>query len=232
MFTGIVEATGTVEALARPATDQGSVRLTVTTALDVASLPIGASIAVDGVCLTVVERASGRFSADLGPETLSLTTLGALEAGARVHLERPLRLGDPLGGHLVAGHVDTVGTVAARREHGASLDLEVLVPAAAARALGPKGSIAIDGVSLTINNISQVTGGALVSLTLIPHTLAVTTLGRKAVGSAVNIETDLIAKHVERLVGPYLEPGGDRAGAPTPARPPSAETSRRHGLVR
>ncbi len=104
------------------------VRLVVTTALDVGSLPLGASIAVDGVCLTVVERTAGRFAADLGPETLALTTLGALEPGARVHLERPLRMGDPLGGHLVAGHVDGVGTVVARRERGDALELDIAAP--------------------------------------------------------------------------------------------------------
>ncbi len=130
MFTGIVESTGTVESIARAQPDHPAARLTVATSLDLSAVTIGASIAVDGVCLTMIDLdlARGRFAADLGPETLMLTTLGALEPGARVHLERPLRLGDPLGGHLVAGHVDAVGLVVARRENGSALDLGDLRP--------------------------------------------------------------------------------------------------------
>src|SRR4051812_40087504 len=120
MFTGIIEATATVDAL-EPAADGTGARLAVSTELDVASLPLGASIAVDGVCLTVVEKTAGRSAADLGPETLARTTLGKLRPGDRVHLERPLRMGDALGGHLVSGHVDGVGTVAARRPVGTAL---------------------------------------------------------------------------------------------------------------
>jgi riboflavin synthase len=244
MFTGIVEGKGTVESIGRTKPDRAGeepetvVRLVLKTSLDVASLPIGASIAVDGVCLTVVERAVGRFAAELGPETLILTTLGALEPGRGVHLERPLRLGDPLGGHLVAGHVDAIGTVVAHRKNGRALDLEISVPGAVARALGPKGSIAVDGVSLTINAIADLTedAGAIFSVTLIPHTLAVTHLGSLAVGSVVNIEADLIAKHIERLVGAQVSLagafGGDRSSAMTPARPLSIETLRRYGFVR
>jgi riboflavin synthase len=198
MFTGIIEATGTVAALDRR---EGGVRLVVETELDVAALPLGASIAVDGVCLTVVERGAGRFAADLGPETLARTTLGALAPGARVHLERPLRLGDALGGHLVSGHVDGVGLVTARRPAGGSLELEVRAPASVVPTLVPKGSITVAGASLTIN----VVAGDRFSVTLIPHTLAVTTLGALAVGASVNLEGDLIAKHVDRLVTARLE---------------------------
>jgi len=247
MFTGIVEGRGTVESIGRaePAAagqeadaEATVVRLVVKTALDVAGLPIGASIAVDGVCLTIVERGPGRFAAELGPETLMLTTLGALEPGSGVHLERPLRLGDPLGGHLVAGHVDTVGTVAAHHKKGRALDLEISVPGPVARVLAPKGSIAVDGVSLTINTLADLGegGGAIFSVTLIPHTLAATHLGDRGVGSLVNIEADLIAKHIERLVGAHLSLGGvvngDRSSAMTPARPLSIETLRRYGFVR
>jgi riboflavin synthase len=247
MFTGIVEGRGTVESIGRaepPVAGRDDeaeatvIRLVVKTALDVAALPIGASIAVDGVCLTVIERSPGRFAADLGPETLMLTTLGALEPGRSVHLERPLRLGDPLGGHLVAGHVDTIGTVVAHDKKGRALDLEIAVPAPLARALAPKGSIAVDGVSLTINTIADLGegGGAIFSVTLIPHTLASTHLGDRPVGSLVNIEADLIAKHIERLVGAHLGQGGvavgDRSSAMTPARPLSIETLRRYGFVR
>lgn len=250
MFTGIVEGRGTVESIGRaePAraghagqadeAESTVVRLVVKTALDIASLPIGASIAVDGVCLTIVDRALGRFAADLGPETLMMTTLGGLEPGRGVHLERPLRLGDPLGGHLVAGHVDAIGTVAAHDKRGRALDLEISVAGSVARVLVPKGSIAVDGVSLTINAIADLGegGGAVFSVTLIPHTLASTHLGQKDVGGLVNVEVDLIAKHIERLVAAHLNlggaPGGDRSSAMTPARPLSIETLRRYGFVR
>src|SRR6185436_20068634 len=134
MFTGIIEALGVVESIQRVELKQAPVvRLVVVTDVDVETLPIGASIAVDGVCLTIVERAVGHFSADLGPETLALTTLGALESGSRVHLERPLKVGDPLGGHMVQGHVDVVGTVVARRLAGASLDLDIEAPSQVSR---------------------------------------------------------------------------------------------------
>jgi riboflavin synthase len=220
MFTGIIEATGTVAALDER---EGGVRLAVTTELDVAALPLGASIAVDGVCLTIVERTAGgpvhRFAADLGPETLACTTLGALRPGARVHLERPLRLGDALGGHFVSGHVDGVGTVVGRREVGGALELEIRAPESVVATLVPKGSITVAGASLTINNCGTPGGshtpgaaaGTVFSVMLIPHTLAVTTLGGLAVGASVNLEGDLIAKHVDRLVAARLarEPRGD-----------------------
>jgi len=228
MFTGIIEATGTVEALDRHA---GGVRLSVTTALDVGSLPLGASIAVDGACLTVVERAAGRFAADLGPETLARTTLGSLARGGRVHLERPLRLGDALGGHLVSGHVDGVGAIIARREVGDALELEISAPEAVARTLVPKGSVTVAGASLTVNAVA----GDAFQVTLIPHTLAVTTLGALAVGAPVNLEGDLIAKHVDRLVTAHLAARGDGAPAGTTGggkRPLELDTLRKHGFAR
>jgi len=205
MFTGIIEATGTVAALDRR---EGGVRIAVTTDLDVGGLHLGASIAVDGVCLTVIERAVGRFAADLGPETLACTTLGALRPGARVHLERPLRVGDALGGHLVSGHVDGVGAVVARLPVGDSLELEIAAPESIVATLVPKGSITVAGASLTINKCGtlggshapELAGAAFFSVVLIPHTLSVTTLGGLAVGAPVNLEGDLIAKHVDRLV--------------------------------
>lgn len=199
MFTGIIEATGRIEALTTHEGGAGA-RLVVTTELDVASLPLGASIAVDGVCLTVIERAAGRFAADLGPETLACTTLGALRPGGRVHLERPLRVGDALGGHLVSGHVDGVGEVVARLPVGDSLTLDIAAPASVAPTLVPKGSVTVAGASLTINTVV----GPRFSVTLIPHTLAVTTLGTLVVGAPVNLEGDLIAKHVDRLVSAHL----------------------------
>lgn len=244
MFTGIIEARGVVAEL-QPS---GSVRrIAITTALEVEALPLGASIAVDGVCLTVTERQPGRFAADLGPETLACTTLGALAAGARVHLERPLKLGDALGGHLVAGHVDGVGEVVAREprppREGAldfALDLEIAAPPAVASTLVAKGSITVDGVSLTVNEID----GNRFRVTLIPHTLAVTGLGDKPVGARVNLEADLIAKSIERMVAVRLAAGFAGAGAPvtgapgagSPAAPARAglslETLRKHGYAR
>jgi riboflavin synthase len=201
MFTGIIQGLGTVAEV-----DAGKDlrRLVVATdllvGLPVGELAPGASIAVDGVCLTVTSRARGHFAADVGPETLARTTLGRLHVGDRVHLERPLAAGDPLGGHLVAGHVDGTGKVAAARRRGDSLELDVVAPDELGRLLCPKGSIAVDGVSLTINTVE----GARFGVTLIPHTLAVTTLGERAVGAPVNLEADLIAKHLERMMMVYL----------------------------
>jgi riboflavin synthase len=190
-----VETTGNVAAL-RPSAG-GSRRLVVASTLDLSSVPSGGSVAVDGVCLTVVSRRGRRFEADLGPETLARTTLGERCPGDRVHLERPLRIGDPLGGHLVAGHVDAVGRLLRARRHGDALELELRAPAELAPYLAPKGSVAVDGVSLTINRVRNST----FSVTLIPHTLAVTKLGDLRPGARVNLEADLLAKHVARLLG-------------------------------
>ena len=228
MFTGIIETTGTVEAL------EHGTRLAVTTTLEVETLPLGASIAVDGVCLTVVERGPGRFAADLGPETLARTTLGALRAGDRVHLERPLRLQDRLGGHLVAGHVDGVGAIVARRPAGDALELDISAPAEVAATLVPKGSVTVDGASLTVNAVADDgEAGSRFSVTLIPHTLAVTKLGGKPVGAAVNLEGDLLAKHIDRLVSAHL--AAREAVAPPVApdkRPLTLDTLRKHGFAR
>jgi len=201
MFTGIVKSIGTIAAWG-PGVETR--RLTVATDLPVEGLPLGASLAVDGVCLTVVERAVGRFSADVGPETLACTTLGSRPLGSRVHLEPPLAVGDALGGHIVTGHVDGVGVIAAARSRGDALELEVDVPPALARFLAPKGSVAVDGVSLTVNTVQ----GNRFGVTLIPHTLSVTLLGERAVGARVNLEADVIAKHVDRLVSPYVRAAG------------------------
>jgi riboflavin synthase len=215
MFTGIIEATGTVEI--------GGPRLVVTTGLAVDGLPLGASIAVDGVCLTVVERGPGRFAADLGPETLARTTLAALAPGDRVHLERPLRMGDALGGHLVSGHVDGIGTIVERRPQGGALELVIAAPPEVVPTLVPKGSVAVDGASLTVNTVTA----ERFSVTLIPHTLAVTKLGDKPVGAPVNLEGDLIAKHVARLVESALA-----AREAVPSRHElSLDTLRKHGFA-
>ncbi len=244
MFTGIVEARGTVEELEPKGTVH---RVVIATDLPVEDLPLGASIAVDGVCLTVTGRSTGRFAADLGPETLALTTLGALAVGTRVHLERPLKLGDALGGHLVSGHVEGVGHVVARNQQGGALELKIAAPAEVVPTLVVKGSVTVDGVSLTINAVE----GAVFSVTLIPHTLAVTGLGDKAIGAAVNLEGDMIAKHVDRIVEARLAAAGPPAAnpatpskaaakmtpplaPPAPARPPglTLEILRKHGFAR
>ena len=197
MFTGIVQGQGTIAAWGPGAETR---RLVVSTDLAVERLPLGASIAVDGVCLTVVERGPGRFAADVGPETLARTTFADRREGDRVHLEAPLAAGDPLGGHIVAGHVDGVGVVATARPRGEALELEIDAPAELARYLAPKGSVTVDGVSLTVNTVSACRFG----VTLIPHTLAVTHLGQLVPGARVNLEADLIAKHVDRLVAHYV----------------------------
>jgi riboflavin synthase len=214
LFTGIVETQGKIEKKSEGLRAQ---RLTVSTTLDLSGLPLGGSIAVDGVCLTAVARRARRpgwiFQADLGPETLSLTTLGERRPGDRVHLERPLRMGDPLGGHLVAGHVDGVGQLRKAVRRGEALELEVAAPAEIASYLAPKGSVAIDGVSLTINRVA----GRSFSVTLIPHTLAVTHLGALAVGARVNLEADLLAKQLARLLD-QRRPRKTRARSASPAR--------------
>jgi riboflavin synthase len=194
VFTGIVEAIGKVESVR--ASSGGSRRLAVTTDLEVASLPLGASMAVNGVCLTIVNRRPRHFEADMGPETLSVTTLGELRPSDRVHLERPLRLGDMLGGHLVTGHVDGVAKVEWTRKQGDTLILRFAAPDSVAPYLVKKGSIAIDGTSLTINQVE----GASLEVWLIPHTLSVTLLGELRAGDRVNMEADMIAKQVANFV--------------------------------
>jgi riboflavin synthase len=208
MFTGIVESFGTVlECTAGVDTR----RVVLATTLPVERLPLGASIAVDGVCLTIIERQVGRFAADLGPETLARTTLAHLDTGQRVHLERPLAAGDPLGGHLVSGHVDEVGHIVSVNFRGEACELVIAVPTELGRYLVPKGSVAVDGVSLTINTVDPV-AGVRFGVTLIPHTIAMTNLARRAVGDAVNLEVDPIAKHVEHLVRLYVGSANPREG--------------------
>lgn len=196
MFTGIVEGIGKVESLRMGV--GGTRRLTVKTNLEVGKLPLGASIAVNGACLTIVARRAGHpsmFQADVGPETLACTTLGSLGAGANVHLEPALRLGDSLGGHMVSGHVDGTGRIESARKQGTTLALRVTAPDDLAPCLFKKGSIAIDGVSLTLNQVE----GSSFEVLLIPHTLEVTLLGELRADSRVNLEADMIAKQVAHL---------------------------------
>jgi len=194
MFTGIIQDVGVVRTLEQRGND---VRLTVgITALPLDRARTGDSIAVSGVCLTALDLRRDGFSADVSRETLSLTTLGAMQAGSRVNLELALRAGDPLGGHLVAGHVDGLGEIQSLETDARSTRLRCAVPAALARYIARKGSITIDGVSLTINEVD----GAVFGVNLIPHTQTVTTLGALRVGQQVNLEVDTIARYVERLL--------------------------------
>lgn len=193
MFTGIVQAVGAIEAVAPL---EKGVRLTVATgALDLAGVTVGNSICVQGVCLTVVTLAGARLSFDVSRETLECTV--GLDRPGRVNLERALALGDELGGHLVAGHVDAVGEVLAFEPEGESTRLRVRVPESLARFLARKGSVAVDGVSLTVNRVQ----GADFEVNLIPHTISASTLARLARGARVNLEVDLIARYVERMLG-------------------------------
>jgi riboflavin synthase len=194
MFTGIVEELGTVRAV-HPS--GGGARIEIEASTVLGDAEIGASIAVNGCCLTVVELGGGRFAADAVTETLDRTNLGGLAPSDPVNLERPVRLQDRLGGHLVQGHVDAVGTVRARTAlDDGSQRVELSAPEGVLRYVVEKGSITVDGVSLTV--AARCDGGFAVAV--IPHTLAVTTLGSKGVGAPVNLEADVVAKYVERLL--------------------------------
>jgi riboflavin synthase len=196
MFTGIVQDTGTVAALTARG---GDVRLAIRVQrLNLANTAVGDSICVQGCCVTAVAVAADRFEADLSRETLSLTTLGGLAVGAAVNLEPALRLGDALGGHLVSGHVDGVGTVISQTTDARSTRMVIEAPAALARFIAQKGSVTVDGVSLTVNDVD----GARFGVNLIPHTRDVTTLGNLVPGAAVNLEIDQVARYVERLLAP------------------------------
>jgi riboflavin synthase len=193
MFTGIVEELGVVQALER---GLQSAVLTVLARRVVNGMNVGDSVTVNGVCLTVARMNDQGFAVDVGPETLRVTTLGGLAPGDGVNLERAMRLGDRLGGHLVSGHVEAVGRVASRAPDGNAITLTIEAPREILRYCVGKGSITIDGVSLTITSLTEKTFGVMI----IPHTAEVTNLGLKPPGSLVNLEPDLIAKYVERLL--------------------------------
>ncbi|MGD9696905.1 MAG: riboflavin synthase [Thermoleophilia bacterium] len=201
MFTGLIEEGGRVLEV-RPG--GGGARLRIGASEVLGGLAIGDSVAVNGACLTVVELDGDGFAVDAVAETLRRTALGALAAGDRVNLERPMRLGDRLDGHIVQGHVDGVGTVRSIRPEGESAVLEIAPPAALLRYVVEKGSITVDGVSLTV--AARLADAFTVAL--IPHTMAVTTLGPGAEGRAVNLEVDVVAKYVEALAAPYARPDG------------------------
>jgi riboflavin synthase len=193
MFTGIIEGLGTV-AQVRPV-DGGS-RLTVTPDFSLDGTRIGDSIAVNGACLTAVSLQGPRFAVDVSPETFSKTTFSAVKIGERVNLERALRLGDRLDGHLVSGHIDGMGTITGKQRQGNAIVVTFAVPAGLARYMIPKGSVAIDGISLTINSCDRQS----FSVSIIPHTAKWTTIGLKDAGDPVNIETDMLGKYVDKFI--------------------------------
>jgi riboflavin synthase len=194
MFTGIIQAVGKIAAIEQKG---GDARLRIDTgSLDMANVNTGDSIAVSGVCLTAVEHSASGFTADVSGETLARTTLGQRRPGDVVNLEKALTLNTPLGGHLVSGHVDGVGTVVGRETEGRSVRFRFEAPAALARYIAEKGSICVDGVSLTVNAVN----GARFDVNIVPHTLAQTTLNGFQPGSKVNLEVDLLARYLERLM--------------------------------
>ena len=193
MFTGIIEGPGNISEVIR--SDQG-MRLTVESDFDLDRTKIGDSIAVNGACLTVVKLSGRRFQVDVSPETLVKTTFRSAKVGERVNLERALRLSDRIDGHLVSGHIDGVGTIKSKQNMGNAVIVAVETPPSLAYYMIKKGSVAVDGISLTINNCDE--NGFEVSI--IPHTAVITTIGLKNTGGIVNIETDMIGKYVERFV--------------------------------
>ena len=194
MFTGIIQAKGHIAALEQRG---GDVRLSVQSdALPFASYDVGESIAVNGVCLTAVALRDDGFDTDVSVETLDVTSLGGLGIGDSVNLEPSLSLGDRLGGHLVSGHVDCLGTVTSRKADARSIRFTVEIPEEIARYVARKGSVTIDGVSLTVNDVSATS----FEVNIIPHTADVTIIGDYAVGTKVNVEVDLLARYIERLL--------------------------------
>ena len=216
MFTGIVQGLGTV--LERQPSGGGTV-LTVVPGFSLDQPQEGESIAVDGVCLTARNISQNRFCADVSPETLKRSSLGSLRAGSKVNLERALRLADRLGGHLVSGHVDCMGRVIKRQSLGDFTVFTFSMEAQLSRYVVEKGSVAISGVSLTVNKCTETS----FSVSIIPHTLQETTLGLLAVGDVVNIEVDMIGKYVEKLLG----------GNPSPSAGQSLDSAflARHGFM-
>lgn len=193
MFTGLVAELGTVQRLAR----QGnSYHLTVDAKKVLNNLKIGDSVAVNGACLTVVRMDEGGFTADVMPETVRLTNIGSLQPGSKVNLERTLRLCDGLDGHIVSGHVEGLGTIAEQRTEGIAVVVTIATPYELLKYIIKKGSIAIDGISLTVTEVTDTS----FSVSLIPHTAKETTLGFKKVGDSVNLETDILGKYVERML--------------------------------
>ena len=196
MFTGIVTDVGTV----RKAEQRGDLRLEIATGYDLATVDLGASIACSGVCLTVVDKGDDWFAVDVSAETTSRTAPDHWREGAKLNLERSLRLGDELGGHILTGHVDAVATVATVASEGDSLRLGISAPRNLAAMIAPKGSIALDGVSLTVNTVHDVADGTEFSVNIIPHTAHETTLGNIQSGQQLNVEVDVLARYIDRML--------------------------------
>ena len=195
MFTGIITDIGTV----RSVEQRGDLRLTIGCDYDMDTVDLGASIACSGACLTVVDKGDDWFAVDVSGETVSKTAPGLWAEGARLNLERALRVGDELGGHIVTGHVDAVTTVIAAEEKGGSLDVSIEAPRAFGGAIAPKGSITLDGVSLTVNEVEDAGEATRFTVNLIPHTADHTTLGGIAAGRKLNLEIDVLARYLKRM---------------------------------
>lgn len=193
MFTGIVTAVGSIAAIEERA---GTRRVTVAVDSSFADVAIGASVSFAGICLTAVEVSGGRLVVEVGPETLRLTTAGAWQKGTRLNVERSLKVGDELGGHWVAGHIDGLAEIVGRQDFPETIAFRFAVPEPLAKFIATKGSIALDGTSLTVNGVE----GRVFDCHLIPHTLKVTTWADRRVGDSINLEVDLIARYAERLL--------------------------------
>jgi riboflavin synthase len=197
MFTGIVTDIGTVA----EAEQRSDLRLTIRCGYDMASVDLGASICCSGVCLTVVDKGDAWFAVDVSTETLSRTANDLWKQGARLNLERPLRVGDELGGHFVTGHVDCIGDIVGICPEGGSTRIGVSVPGDYAALIAPKGSIALNGVSLTVNDVREAEDGAThFSVNIIPHTAEHTTLGAVTAGGQLNVEVDVLARYIDRMM--------------------------------
>jgi riboflavin synthase len=195
MFTGIITDIGTV----RSVEQRGDLRLTIGCEYDMETVDLGASIACSGACLTVVDKGDDWFAVDVSQETVSKTAPGLWAEGARLNLERALRVGDELGGHIVTGHVDAVATVTKVEEVGGSLDVTIEAPREFGGAIAPKGSISLDGVSLTVNEVEDAGDKTRFTVNLIPHTADHTTLGGIAAGRSLNLEIDVLARYLKRM---------------------------------
>ena len=197
MFTGIITDVGTV----RSAEQRGDLRLTIATAYDLGTVDLGASIACSGVCLTVVDKGDGWFAVDVSAETASRTAADLWREGARLNLERALRLGDELGGHIVSGHVDALAEVVATRPAGDSTHVDISVPRELGPMIAPKGSVTLDGVSLTVNEVRDAEDGRThFTVNIIPHTARHTTFAAIAPGRQLNIEIDVLARYIDRML--------------------------------
>ena len=195
MFTGIITDIGTITAIER----RGDLRAVIATGYDMASVDLGASIACSGVCLTVVDKGPDWFAVDVSGETVARTAQGQWGEGRRLNLERALRVGDELGGHIVTGHVDGIGEIVSIAPDGASLRLTIAADRALAPFLAPKGSVALDGVSLTVNGVAAAAGRVAFGVNIIPHTAAATTLAGAEPGLTLNIEIDVLARYLGRM---------------------------------